>query len=103
MPDYAPEPWSLGGELIRDASGTILARISYAHHGHEHTQDFQTSQATAHLITAAPDLLEALLNIETNLTGTDNLRERLADSLRRARAAIALVQGPTTGEEESWT
>lgn len=51
------------------------------------------AEIRARLIAAAPELLEALRNIEANLTGQDCLRERIFDSLRRARTAIAKAKG----------
>lgn len=44
--------------------------------------------ANACLIAAAPDLLEALRDVEANLTGRDNFPERVADSLRRIAEVI---------------
>jgi hypothetical protein len=50
-------------------------------------------RANARLIAAAPELLEALENIDANLTGKDCLAQRVEDSIRRARAAIAKARG----------
>jgi len=49
--------------------------------------------ANAVLIAAAPEMLEALRDIEANLTGRDCFPERVADSLQRAQNAIALATG----------
>lgn len=49
----------------------------------------EEAAANAKLITTAPELLEALENIEVNLTGRDCFPDRIADSLRCAREAIA--------------
>jgi hypothetical protein len=50
-------------------------------------------ETNAQLIVSAPEMYEALLNIEANLTGKDHIQERIADSLRRAREAIARAEG----------
>ena len=53
---------------------------------------------------AAPEILEALQNIEANLTGNDCPAERVADSLVRTRTAIAkaeLTKGQENGKDES--
>ena len=49
--------------------------------------------ANACLVAAAPELLEALIDIEVNLTGQDCFAERVSDSLKRARSAIAKAKG----------
>lgn len=45
--------------------------------------------ANARLIRSAPELLSTLQAIEANLTGRDYFHERISDSLRLCREAIA--------------
>jgi hypothetical protein len=59
---------------------------------------FRTTEANAHLIAAAPELLETLRDVEANLTGQDYFPERVADSLRRIKAAIAKAEGEAPDE-----
>jgi hypothetical protein len=49
--------------------------------------------ANAHLIAAAPDLLEALTYVAEQILAQHVLNEFEADGLRKARAAIAKAQG----------
>ena len=44
------------------------------------------------VLAVASDLLEALKDIKANLTGRDCFAERVADSVRRAEAAIAKAE-----------
>jgi hypothetical protein len=55
--------------------------------------DPQEAAANARLIAAAPELLETLRDVEANLTGQDHFPERVADSLRRVKDAIAKAEG----------
>ena len=48
------------------------------------------------VLAVASDLLEALKDIKANLTGRDCFAERVADSVRRAEAAIAKAETPPT-------
>ncbi len=82
--NYTPGPWNIekGEKRINTIAWIISANDGFG------PVAFSTG-ANKNLIAAAPDLLEALENIEANLTGTDCMPERIADSLRRAKNALA--------------
>jgi hypothetical protein len=64
MSGHTPTPWTIGGELIIGDNGKIVARVSYAHHGPEHVQDFKESEANARLMASAPTPIPDFLIID---------------------------------------
>lgn len=101
---HTPGPWeavtSNSAWQVSDALGNRIATLNTA---------LVYQEEFAKLLAAAPEtaaerdqlkavnseLVEALENIEANLTGRDCFQERVADSLQRARAALAKARGET--------
>ena len=89
-PNVLPR-WALYVEEFPDTAGqTGCGIVSYSCNTFAY---LHASEADARLMVSAPDLLAALLNIEANLTGKDCPDDRISDSLRRAKAAIARAEG----------
>ena len=83
---HTPGPWTQDRNVIEDAAGNEIARVSYERSGYV--------QANARLIAAAPDLLEALralTNAERDYASDPCLatRVQMDAALASARAAIA--------------
>jgi hypothetical protein len=57
------------------------------------TQHFELDEQQVKLYAAAPDMLEALEDIEANLTGRDCFPERVAASIKTAQEAIKKARG----------
>lgn len=96
--EHTPGPWSYGQDgidcwtLFFDDSGDGCGD------GEVYISDAadDNSEANARLIAAAPDMLQALENIEANLTGRDCFPNRVEQSLRAAKSAIAKARGEIT-------
>jgi hypothetical protein len=81
---HTPGPWELRGpRLVTDKNGVIIAENISSNEG--------TSEANAHLIAAAPELLEALklgLLLIERIEPNDKLDEHEQAFANAARAAI---------------
>ncbi len=99
---YAPTPWRAEGfeDLIVNDANNITIAVAPGMNGN----NLSESKATAHLIAAAPDLLEALINsipymedlIAMEKAGVDSgFKPNVVKSdLRKAQAAIAKATQP---------
>lgn len=89
--DFSKGPWSF------DSAGrqAPILRLSCAdgeHPAHE-MRSYYERVANARLISAAPDLLEALESAEMALLGYTHKNEITLSALYKARAAIAKARG----------
>lgn len=86
-PKHSPAPWNshikyLDYTIVRDANDKKITFLSYG-----------CSEADANLITAAPELLEALIELtESAKEAIDGLGD-LSDAIDTAKAAIAKSLG----------
>jgi len=91
---FTPGPWKQatrgpnGCPIIGDGKGLMVAMIT--HSANEHDQSVE-AEANAHLIAAAPDLLEALESISFRWD-TKNLY-KIGEAIEASRAAIAKAKG----------
>lgn len=81
---HTPGPWRVVGGDVWDAHGEVMRRGSSVSEGSVN------ARANAHLIAAAPDLLDALKELEATFRGTSDIA-RLVQ--RITRAAIAKAEG----------
>lgn len=105
MSGFTPGPWKLevGDHTHRYVLVTDEAdhTIHYKY-GSGLARDADRDEANAHLIAAAPELLEALVNIEkAQAFGNDKegLADLIADIRQTARAAILKASPTTQGEK----
>lgn len=78
--EKSPFPWFLDDDEIKDAENELVADVGFAY------------ESDAHIIAAAPELLEALIEMQRNgrKQGWDNKYE---SSMEKARLAIAKALG----------
>lgn len=99
--EHTPTPWKVsqtGKFVMHSRPGTVLnvceaseSDAAYIVRAvNEYDSDKTKIQKLEH---SHEDLVGALLNIKANLSGTDYLQARIADSLRRIDEAIAQVEG----------
>jgi len=79
---HTPGPWTKDRNIIEDANGNEIARVSYERSGYV--------QANARLIAAAPDLLEALRYLVREATANGMLD--VEPAIIQASTAIAKVR-----------
>lgn len=84
MSNHTPGPWSAGHTFQKYHAVTCGDGRAVALTGTLFSADSAESIANAHLIAAAPELLEALIGLEQWVGGT---------AYDRARAAIAKAKG----------
>jgi len=90
MPSHTPGPWEeySGGETIHSAGGSLICIVC----PEGHTLD-SADRANAHLIAAAPELVEALEAVlGTFSDATDDIHNH-CDPIRMARQALAKAKG----------
>jgi hypothetical protein len=98
---HTPGPWKvLGGTIIENNNEDEL--IATVPEGFEDSARFDRTRANATLIAAAPELLEALIDVTQELT-TEIVRNQHCSyeiaqergSIKRARTIISKVKGYT--------
>ena len=89
---YTPGPWRLGRGHKTGTPRTVMPVLR-----RDSLIRSQNYEANAHLIAAAPDLLEALESIQAWVTdeGFEDTHEGVAEICAQARAAIAKAHGET--------
>ena len=91
MSKHTPGPWALssGASHVIAARGGGICKLDSIHGA------YQDQAANAHLIAAAPDMLEALKRIEYGLTQDARTADgwTKADAVACAQAAIAKAEG----------
>ena len=86
MSAHTPGPWSVGSHRsINSTSGTICE--TWSHMGTDE------ADANERLISAAPELLEALQSAHMALIGYTHQNEITHNALEKARAAICKATG----------
>lgn len=77
-------PWVMApqGDAVYAAKGGDIVCLSPAHEGWEDSA--RRWPANAHLIAAAPDMLEALTLVADYLMGDDDVPENIADAINAA-------------------
>jgi hypothetical protein len=88
--EHTPGLWIKDRNTIEDQTGKEIATISYRQSGYV--------QANAHLIAAAPELLEACRWAVNHFTPADNpmpdqIKAREVELVKALRAAIAKAKG----------
>lgn len=87
---HTPGPWSIQGDkIINEETIQYIADIR------RDGEDDPEAQANARLIAAAPELLEALLNAQQDLTDTGTLSR---ETIAMFAPAIAKATAPATKE-----
>ena len=109
-PKHTPGPWTLNAGKVRNRSRSIVADVRDTEHDNPPTRE--AAEANAHLIAAAPELLEALRDMATIIKTPGTVTDVEAEDLGvrydmengpwsaicqavidRARAAIAKAEG----------
>jgi hypothetical protein len=98
---HTPGPWEIGSINKKDKNLYWSAVFTPKNTGKFHTPragealgvDREECEANAHLIAAAPDLLEALRLLLEASDGLNGESEWLDERLNAARAAIAKAEG----------
>ena len=87
MSGHTPGPWKIDAtdDSVRDSNEHQICDFNW-------TDDVGRSQANARLIASAPELLAALRNV-TDLAAATSLLGEDAESVKRARSAIARAEG----------
>lgn len=105
---HAPGPWTIvaedhrTGELyVRNRAGLIAGRgVPYRYQGQDerHAVEMAEYRANAHLISACPDMLEALLSAEEIIVALIGMHGDGGAGLvlKQVRAAISKAKGETT-------
>ena len=97
MSKHTPGPWLIAESVVSRHAVTNMRRIRSKNEGLEHgavcdvygIQDGSEASANARLIAAAPDLLDALIEI----VSADDSHELTQKHIESARAAIAKATG----------
>ena len=102
MSKHTPGPWAVEGEdcqaIVLSPSGWIIAQTDHIH-SKDPSQWEDIHMANMRLIAAAPDLLESLEDLLSNLdemglaTMPGDTFENMRETVDRARAAIAKAEG----------
>ena len=98
MTTYTPGPWNVTGLYVRERNGGLIASILDLWHGQRTPK--AKKNANARLISAAPELLEALENIvaametDEEAAPTASWMDNLYASVDAARAIIAKATSP---------
>ena len=97
--EHSLGPWYITNHGIRNISGHICEikrPCRYPDQDERYAIELAERQADRHLISAAPDLLEALIKLVDSFVATDEegLIEH-AEQMQLARAAIAKATGST--------
>jgi hypothetical protein len=92
---YTPGPWTLGKGTVRvrteeDEQGRtkLIAECYTTNQGIRYPHDFEEREANARLISAAPDLLEALQELLKSLPTYPVPPSVKNDTIRKARLAV---------------
>ena len=97
MSKHTPGPWLIAESVVSRHAVTNMRRIRSKNEGLEHgavcdvygIQDGSEASANARLIAAAPDLLDALIEI----VSADDAHELTQKHIESARAAITRATG----------
>lgn len=83
---HTPGPWTVDSDDGIDFTilGGKTSQVCIA---------VETSERDAHLIAAAPDLLQALQALEWAVSGVDYMEDEYAEQIAASRAAIARAIG----------
>ena len=83
MSKHTPGPWAVHGLDVRDDGESLIARVSWR-------RDEEQEPFNAHLIAAAPELLEALIECERYGGGYTNCDQSYLPPTVRAQIQTAL-------------
>lgn len=102
MSKHTPGPWDYGWEIQPNGCPTVGHKglmVCIVAHSAKDPEQRETAFADANLISAAPDLLEALEHCEMRLTAMVGMTDFCANEIQRsidiARAAISKAKGLT--------
>lgn len=92
--EHTPGPWKLdSGRRIITPSGTFFLAYGKDKHGNAEFRDFCELDRNAHLVAAAPELLEALGNLLSYAEDAASDADERPGCINQARAAIAKARG----------
>jgi hypothetical protein len=102
---HTPGPWEIDGEYVQQVGQTGLAICDVMNMdvgGDKGWHSGPVTQANKHLIAAAPDLLEALEDLKSELVlsnvDQDYVESHFRPCLNKAAAAIAKATGDRLGQ-----
>jgi len=93
---FTPGPWSfVKNEGVGDPWFTVLSGSWDVARNQHSNRDLKTEKANAHLITAAPDLYEALIDLLAEQNGPPLIhhQESWERAMDHARSALAKARG----------